>query len=95
MSSPRIKDLNQLSPIFNLKERVLSNRFGQLFENLMKERWFVKGHFLNLQVFLGRFALDKVGGKCVWTTDKTKDGSLGANFVAEGLERFGDKGGGS
>lgn len=92
MSGPRIKDLNQLSTILHLIAGILSNALGQLLENRVQEFGFIKGHFLDFQIFLARLALHQVGGEGVGTTDKAQDGSFGSDFFAKCFQGFSDKG---
>lgn len=92
MSSPRIKDLNQLSPILNLEQCILRNTFRQVLQNGMKELGLGECHLLNFEVLLRGFALDEVGGKSVGAADETKDGGFGCYFLTEDAEGFGGEG---
>jgi hypothetical protein len=83
VSSPRIKDLDQLSPVFDLVQGVVSDALRKTLQNVMQQFWFVKGHFLDFQVFFGRLAFNHVCGKCVGTSDKSKNSRFGSDLVSK------------
>jgi len=91
VSGPGIKNLNQLSTVFNLETRVFANVVSQLLENTVEEFGFCHGHFLDFQVFATRLAFDKVGGEGVRTANETKHGGVGSNFLAQCFQCFGNK----
>ena len=91
MTSPRVKDLDQLSTIFNLVQGIVSNVIGQILKNGMEKFGLIECHFLDFQIFLGGLTLNEVGGQSVRTTDESKDGGFRSDLLAQDFESFGDE----
>ena len=91
MSCPRIEYLNKLCSILNLIQCIFSNTLGQILKNGMEQLGFRKCHLFNLQIFLGGFTLHEVGGKCVWTSDKSQYCRFGCHLSTQCTQCLGNK----
>mmetsp|Transcript_27674 Transcript_27674/g.33656 ORF Transcript_27674/g.33656 Transcript_27674/m.33656 type:complete len:268 (+) Transcript_27674:399-1202(+) len=94
LSRPRIENLNELRPAFDLMTGIIANFHREMIQNVMEKFGFFERHFFYFEVVAGGATFHEVRGERVRTSDETEQGGGGGYFCPEGLERLGDKGSG-